>query len=184
MADSLHSQPVTPQQSISVWHYSIEGSQAGPIPEDELKALAKNGQLRRSDKVWKDGMSGWMAAGGIPGLFPSAPQPSQGGPPPLHQTGLSPQPPQFQSVRTFGGTALQTPDQIRSMINLLQVLYYVLFGLSMLVIMLQVMGMGRTPASVFLWMVLLGSAIGCRLYRTSLVNRLNRLPSARNEPLI
>ena len=45
----------------------------GPVSEEQLKQLAASGQLQPSDLVWKEGMSHWMAASSITGLFPNAP---------------------------------------------------------------------------------------------------------------
>ena len=54
----------------------------------------------------------------------------------------------------------------------LQVQYGVLFVGSLLVLVYNWFG-GRTPTSTILWAVLLGGAVVTRLYRSSLVNKLN-----------
>jgi hypothetical protein len=41
----------------------------GPVSPAELKKLAANGQLLPTDMVWKDGLSEWVAAKNLKGLF-------------------------------------------------------------------------------------------------------------------
>jgi hypothetical protein len=55
------------------WHYTLNGQQAGaPIPAVQLKQLAVSGQLKPTDLVWQDGMTDWVPASSIKGLFSSA----------------------------------------------------------------------------------------------------------------
>jgi len=67
------------------WHYSKNGQQHGPVSAADLKAMAQAGELAPTDKVWKEGMAEWKAAGKIKGLFPSppGPAPDRPAPPPL-----------------------------------------------------------------------------------------------------
>ena len=52
------------------WFYSKDGKgKVGPVSSAELQALAKSGQLLSTDMVWKEGMSQWVAASAIKGLF-------------------------------------------------------------------------------------------------------------------
>jgi hypothetical protein len=69
----------------SVWHYSRNGKQHGPVSSSELKSLASSGQLAPTDMVWKEGMGEWKRAGSLKGLFPTAlnPQKVLNSPPPL-----------------------------------------------------------------------------------------------------
>ncbi len=39
------------------------GQQTGPFDKATLKQMATNGQLQQDSLVWKNGMSGWEAAG-------------------------------------------------------------------------------------------------------------------------
>jgi hypothetical protein len=55
----------------------------------------------------------------------------------------------------------------------------VLFGISLVVILLQYMSIGFSGGSTAVWALTLGGAIATRLYRTSLVNRYNAAVSAR-----
>jgi hypothetical protein len=62
------------------WYYVQQGQRQGPVAEEELKQLASSGQLKPTDKVWKQGMAVWTEASQVDGLIPP-PDPSQ--PPPL-----------------------------------------------------------------------------------------------------
>jgi len=58
------------------WYYSIGGSKNGPVTAVALKGLADSRTLSPSDLVWKEGMSQWVPARAVKGLFPaSAPPP-------------------------------------------------------------------------------------------------------------
>ena len=73
------------------WYYAQQGQRQGPVAEEQLKQLASSGQLKPTDKVWKQGMAAWQAVSQIPGLFPFVasdeppPIPSDPSPPPLPQ---------------------------------------------------------------------------------------------------
>jgi hypothetical protein len=51
------------------WYYSVNGDRQGPISGAELKKLADGGTIKPGDLVWKDGMSDWVQAKSIKGLF-------------------------------------------------------------------------------------------------------------------
>lgn len=50
------------------WYYSSNGSQQGPVSEDDLKAKITSGEVRSADLVWKEGMEGWQAVSKVPEL--------------------------------------------------------------------------------------------------------------------
>jgi uncharacterized membrane protein len=53
------------------WWYAQNGKQIGPVEEDALFALAREGKLEPADLVWNSGMGNeWKPASGVPGLFP------------------------------------------------------------------------------------------------------------------
>lgn len=52
------------------WYYAKDGQRQGPIASDTLKEMAISGQLQPSDHVWREGMSNWVPAGKLKGLFP------------------------------------------------------------------------------------------------------------------
>lgn len=62
------------------WYFSRDGKQAGAVSEAELTQLASSGQLSPTDMVWKEGMSGWVHAAKVKGLFLAT---NTIGPPPL-----------------------------------------------------------------------------------------------------
>lgn len=51
------------------WYYARGSQQYGPVSANQLKALAESGVLGPDDLVWRAGMSDWVAARRIKGLF-------------------------------------------------------------------------------------------------------------------
>lgn len=47
------------------WFYSKNGTQLGPVTEQELSEKAKNGEVSSSDLVWKEGMPDWTPLGQV-----------------------------------------------------------------------------------------------------------------------
>lgn len=45
-----------------VWHYECNGQPVGPVTEEAVKLLIRDGVLLRSTLVWKSGMSAWVNA--------------------------------------------------------------------------------------------------------------------------
>jgi hypothetical protein len=91
-----------------LWHYSVNHSQVGPITFDELTSAANSGVInRQSGKVWCEGLSEWIFASSVEGLFTSPPPLQPTSPPPLQPT--SP-PLLFDDDETKN-------DQIRKFIN-------------------------------------------------------------------
>ncbi len=68
---SSHSEPVAQPaaQPADLWYYGDGEQRHGPVSMDELKALARSGQLARSDLVWNRGMTEWTPAAEVGGLF-------------------------------------------------------------------------------------------------------------------
>jgi hypothetical protein len=52
------------------WFYSVGDTRQGPVTEEDLKRLAADGKLQKSDLVWKDGMKDWVEARSVEILFP------------------------------------------------------------------------------------------------------------------
>lgn len=52
------------------WYYGRDGHHAGPVSSQKLKELAEAGDLRPTDIVWKEGLSEWVPAAKVKGLFP------------------------------------------------------------------------------------------------------------------
>lgn len=55
------------------WHYSHDGTQQGPVTEDEIKGMILAGSIKPSDLVWCDGMAGWEPVSSVAELMPQAP---------------------------------------------------------------------------------------------------------------
>jgi hypothetical protein len=55
------------------WYYSSKGRKLGPITSATLKQLADTGQLAFTDLVWRQGLTGWVPASQVKGLFSSPP---------------------------------------------------------------------------------------------------------------
>ena len=53
-----------------MWFYTSEGKQMDPVSIKELKRLVKDGALRPTDMVWKDGMPRWIRASSVQELYP------------------------------------------------------------------------------------------------------------------
>jgi len=63
-----------PAAQESVWYYSVNGVQAGPVTFAQLQAQASPGHLSSDDLVWKEGMKEWVPGSTVPGLlFGTAP---------------------------------------------------------------------------------------------------------------
>lgn len=72
------------------WYYSKNGTQLGPVTEEELRAKAAIGEVLASDLIWKEGMPDWKAFSQVLGVQPGAgappiPQPGAMGSVPMHQ---------------------------------------------------------------------------------------------------
>ncbi|MBM4153058.1 MAG: DUF4339 domain-containing protein, partial [Kiritimatiellaceae bacterium] len=54
------------------WHYAIKGEQFGPVEEEELFRLAREGMLSPNDFVWNPSCGeSWVAASTVSNLFSS-----------------------------------------------------------------------------------------------------------------
>ena len=56
------------------WFVGRNGQQSGPFSPAQLRQLAASGQVSKGDLVWKEGLSNWVAASSIRGLFPEGGQ--------------------------------------------------------------------------------------------------------------
>jgi len=60
------------------YYAGLNGQQAGPFGVQQLQQMIQNGQITRETLVWKQGMTGWTAAGQVSdlaSLFASVPPP-------------------------------------------------------------------------------------------------------------
>lgn len=51
------------------WFYAQEGRQYGPISPEELRRMADAGELATTDLVWREGLTEWVPAIRVRGLF-------------------------------------------------------------------------------------------------------------------
>lgn len=75
------------------WFYAKNGERHGPMPSDKLRSLARSGDLRPADLVWREGMEDWAEARTVKGLF-AAPAPVTATSPPP-----GPTPPQASDTK-------------------------------------------------------------------------------------
>lgn len=58
------------------WYYAVGQEQKGPVAEEQLQALARDGVVTDDTMVWRDGMANWQAyrdvRGGAPAAAPAA----------------------------------------------------------------------------------------------------------------
>jgi hypothetical protein len=52
-----------------VWYVRRGDREIGPLGDDALRALVGTGQVNPDTPVWREGLSGWTAAGTLPGLL-------------------------------------------------------------------------------------------------------------------
>jgi Interferon-induced transmembrane protein/GYF domain 2 len=50
------------------WYYSKNGTQAGPVEQEEIFAKMASGEISPTDQVWRDGMASWLPANQVPEL--------------------------------------------------------------------------------------------------------------------
>ncbi len=68
--DSTHSWEAPDSgDTESLWHYSHNATEHGPVSFSELQDLASTEQLAPGDLVWSEGMPDWTEAYRIPGVF-------------------------------------------------------------------------------------------------------------------
>ncbi len=54
---------------VMAWYYSKMGLQQGPVPEEELRAKIRRGEIDGTNLVWKDGMAEWKPLSQMPALM-------------------------------------------------------------------------------------------------------------------
>ena len=151
-------------------HISRNNLQYGPYDFDRVNAGLNDGSLLPTDLAWSEGMPGWVPLAQYPGV-----QIVNRPPPPVWPTAAAPATPNPANSAT-------EEARLQSTAKTLQKLYAVLFGASMLILILQVTAMGFETGGTIVWALTLGGAVGCRLKRTSVVNRLNQITNSRGGP--
>ena len=57
--------PQMPPVDQPLWHYMIGQQQLGPVPLSTLIGMINTGSVTATTLVWKEGMPGWVPAGGV-----------------------------------------------------------------------------------------------------------------------
>lgn len=76
-----------------MWYFTQEGQQQGPVSDEQIKRMARDGSLGKEDLVWREGMASWQPAGEVAGFDFTAPAPVIVTPPPPPAAALEPPPP-------------------------------------------------------------------------------------------
>ncbi len=63
------------------WYYSNNGQQAGPVSEEQLAELFRNGTVKPSDLVWNETMTEWTPIGKVDAFAVPAPELPTAAPP-------------------------------------------------------------------------------------------------------
>lgn len=88
-----------------MWYFVKDGAQQGPVSDEQLRSMARDGSLRGEDLVWQEGMPDWKPAmdviGGefrreLPHELPTMPIQTAHVPPPPAPT-FEPEPPRMQT---------------------------------------------------------------------------------------
>ena len=88
-----------------MWYFVREEEQLGPVSEEQMREMIREGSLKRDDLVWREGMIAWQIASEVPELgIPVQPLP----PPP--QT--PPPPPQYAPPPQYSASAPPPPQHV------------------------------------------------------------------------
>lgn len=100
----------------SMWWYARDDQHLGPFSETDFKVLAASGQLRPTDRVWKEDFTDWVTAASVADLLPpqAAPPPLPPRPPRASNGQRNPPNPGASSIPTPGEQALSMTTLFRS----------------------------------------------------------------------
>lgn len=87
------------------WYYAKERQRNGPVSLDEIQRLLAGGSLLETDLVWREGMTDWLPAAGVPELKPAAP--AMPPPPPMPAPAGDSLNPYQAPAGAYTGTALE-----------------------------------------------------------------------------
>lgn len=100
--------------NTAMWHYLVDDQVQGPIPQEEMAALAQAGRIGPETMVWRPGFADWVEARAceLESLFPAEMPPPvpQTAPPPPPMPGTAPPPPLTAGVPT--GAAPARPPEL------------------------------------------------------------------------
>jgi hypothetical protein len=52
-----------------LWYYTKDGKPMAAVATAEIQRLARDGSLKRTDMVWREGFPAWIRAGTVPEIF-------------------------------------------------------------------------------------------------------------------
>lgn len=81
----VKTEPIGEDSVDEQWNYARAGKQSGPVSAAELKQMASDGDLSPTDLVWKEGMTNWVPADKLNGLFTYTLDASASPPPQIDQ---------------------------------------------------------------------------------------------------
>lgn len=58
--------PVTQVKVPNQWYVAVDGKQAGPLSDMELKELVKSKKVEENTLVWRPGLAAWQLACNVP----------------------------------------------------------------------------------------------------------------------
>ncbi len=94
------------------WYYAQNSQQAGPVSQEELAELFRNGTLKPTDLVWNETMAEWTPIGKIAEFATAAPPVSEPALSPLPSSPAPDSPPSLAATpyhpQTQGGAAPRT----------------------------------------------------------------------------
>jgi peptidyl-prolyl cis-trans isomerase B (cyclophilin B) len=96
------------------WYYASNGQQAGPVSQEQLAELFRNGTVKPFDLVWNETMTEWTPIGKLADFASAAPVPVSAPapaappldtPPPMSSPmSAASEPPVFQSAPPYGSS--------------------------------------------------------------------------------
>jgi hypothetical protein len=67
-APAAEPEPELEEDSNRVWYYRFAGEEFGPFSLDEMREIARTGDIHRQTRVWRTGQSRWLTAEEVPEL--------------------------------------------------------------------------------------------------------------------
>jgi hypothetical protein len=94
-----------------MWYFAQAGQQQGPVSDEQIKRMARDGSLGKEDLVWREGMASWQPAGEVPGFEFTAPAFTPPPPPasPVPVVIPPPPPPAAMAPPSYSAPQVQAP---------------------------------------------------------------------------
>jgi len=92
-----------------MWYFAQAGQQQGPVSDEQIKRMARDGSLGKEDLVWREGMASWQPAGEVAGFEFSAPVFTPAPAPPAPRVIPPPPPPAAMAPPSYSAPEAQAP---------------------------------------------------------------------------